>query len=1359
MKTKLLLLVALHTLCLQSQEPAIQKVGIRDGLSSNYILHIAQDPGGNIWLATQDGLCRFDGSKYTSFYHDEQAGSNSLSGNDLNVVYADKEEPVIWIGTQRDGLDTYNYSRGVFGVYRHSRNDPKSIAANDITDIMDAGRGKLWMSTYSRGVELLDKRTGTFAHYDKNTVAGMPASGIWCMASDHRGHLFLGQVDNGLTIVDVARRKARNFRLDAGRPASLAGNDVRSICLDRYGQLWLGTHGAGLSLFDTRTLRFTAIASLKDFPPELSGCNVMDIRQIGNRIWVATEFHGVFIIDNTRFAATTAFRARHLTEGYHRNMLSCASVFSICADNFGNVWLGTWGSGVNIIGHLPQIFNNIAYGPDTENDETLTGKSVQCLCTAPDGSIWAGTEMGGINIIRDGRRIATLTRRGGTLPSDMMLAACRDSKGDLWFGTFDGWICKFNATTRALRKMRLLTGNHSDIRCLYENHSHQMCAGTSSGIFVIDLPTLAVKAHYDPANSCLPDALVRSICQDRAGRYWVGTFGNGLALLTPDMRHASIFDMHHRFCSNIINHLLPARDGTLWAATNNGVAHIDPAHPGRYRCYRQKDGLANNDTHSLAQDAEGNIWVSTNKGLSCVAAGQGRVFSFSNTDDIGYGEFCSSSVTSDTRGRLYFGYNGGVCYFRPSDIDPHYPLPPVRFTRIEVLQGVLWQSGRNISLANGEEVTLHHNENTFSIGFNLRDNALRGHANFAYRFKELGNTWFEVGHDQEVTFRNLPHGRYTLEVKARIGDREWGRQCATVVIDILPPWWLSWWARSFYVLLAAALTAYLFYAYRRRLLRQSAFRMQQANREKELELNNERLSFYTNIAHELRTPLTLIIGPLDDILRRGDLADILRRKMETINKNANRLLELVNQILEFRKSETQNRKLKVARQNIAKAVREEWLKFKEANKNPNLAFGIDISDENLTLLFDRDVITVIVDNLLSNAVKYTPSGNIITTVSTRREGDIPMVDISVIDTGYGIEPQALPHLFERFYQAGGEHQSFGTGIGLALVKRLADLHQGTLGVSSEVGKGSTFTFSLRADNTYPGLEHADTAAAAADSPTPSPTPAQNESETRRPLLLVVEDNAEIADYIHESLSPQFDVATAPDGKEGLDKALRLTPDVVVSDVMMPVMDGMELCRHLKNDIRTSHIPVILLTAKDTIENKEEGYLAGADSYITKPFSSTLLLSRINNLLASRQKLAQKTDIALLAQKKEKLDLYINEHDNEFIGRVTAIITDNLAQEKLDIAFVAERMNMSSSSLYRKMKALTGLSANEFIHKIKMNAAEKMLLQRKLTISEIAYKLGFSSPSYFRQCFRDDYGMAPSDYIRHLTGQGDETPET
>ena len=512
------------------------------------------------------------------------------------------------------------------------------------------------------------------------------------------------------------------------------------------------------------------------------------------------------------------------------------------------------------------------------------------------------------------------------------------------------------------------------------------------------------------------------------------------------------------------------------------------------------------------------------------------------------------------------------------------------------------------------------------------------------------------------------------------------------------------------------------------------------------ELNEERLRFYTNITHELRTPLTLILGPLEDLLSDATLSPKHANKISIIHDSATRLLNLINRILEFRKTETQNRKLSVAKGDLGQLVQEVGLRYKELNPNNKVNYHIHIETEDTEIFYDADMITIILDNLMSNAAKYTSEGDITLSLRSVEENQIKYTEISVSDTGHGIDAEALPHIFDRYYQAKSKYQASGSGIGLALVKGLSELHEGILKVESTVDTGTTFTLRLLTENTYPNAIHAqhdmEKKPMDAEETTITDTPTEN-----HPIVLVVEDNADIREYIRSSFTDIYEVITAKDGKEGWELAQARIPNIIVSDIMMPVMDGIELCKRIKEDMRTSHIPVILLTAKDSLQDKEEGYASGADSYLTKPFSAKLLHSRINNLLETRKKIASLLALADIQPKQESAVSSLNKLDNEFLQKITQIIEENLEMEKMDIAFIADKMCMSHSTLYRKIKGLTDMSANEFIRKVKMHKGVELLMSGQYTISEIAYMIGFSSVAYFRQCFKDEYGMSPSDYVK------------
>lgn len=545
--------------------------------------------------------------------------------------------------------------------------------------------------------------------------------------------------------------------------------------------------------------------------------------------------------------------------------------------------------------------------------------------------------------------------------------------------------------------------------------------------------------------------------------------------------------------------------------------------------------------------------------------------------------------------------------------------------------------------------------------------------------------------------------------------------------------------------------------YQRHLRLKFELKAEKVNHEKEQKLNEERLRFFTNITHELRTPLTLILGPLDEISHSSDITKAVKHKLAVIYQSAVRLNELITQILEFRKTETDNRQLRVVKANVVDAVHEVSLKYEELAQKPDVAIKFVAPENPIMMYIDKEVIAIILDNLVSNAIKYTDQGNIDISVERRRSGERHLVDITVSDTGHGISATALPHIFDRYYQENGPHQASGTGIGLSLVKKLVTLHHGEVKVESNLEQGTSFIVTLDENEIYPDALRGDENASAKLQGNDTASGVLNleeavlSVENGKPLLLVVEDNREILDYVAESFIDEFDVLKAGDGREGLALALNKVPDVIISDVMMPNMDGNAMCRALKKDIRTSHIPIILLTAKDSFEAKEKGYDSGADSYITKPFTHLLLRSRILNLLQQRRRdkmLIQESKETNLARKKEQLRESLNKVDQEFFDKLNKLIEENISGD-VDVNLIASNLAVSTSTLYRKMKALTGISTNEYIRKYKMQYAEHLLLEGKYSISEISFMVGMNSVAYFRRCFKAEYGEIPSEYLKKL----------
>ena len=844
--------------------------------------------------------------------------------------------------------------------------------------------------------------------------------------------------------------------------------------------------------------------------------------------------------------------------------------------------------------------------------------------------------------------------------------------------------------------------------------------------------------------------MIHGIQRDRQGKLWLGTFGKGLNVFSPEGKRIMHFDTSNGMKSNAVNSLYMDSKGRLWVATRAGIVHINDTSNPKLEIYNHKQGLIDENVRSIIEDKKGNIWLSTNGGIAQWKSDEKRFLNYTWHQGIPRGDFMDGAVCKDDNGNLFFGSQNGACYFNPEHIIENVQIAPVKITNIKSYDNSNPSSKGTIVPITNNKVELSHQNSTFTISFSVMDFSQTPQVEYAYTMEGLGKTWFETGDENRITFRNLEPGEYTFKVKAKMRNQPWGNKFTSLQIIIAPPIWLTWYAKLLYAILIILILFGILRFYKRKLALESRLNLEHHQHENDQKLNNERLRFYTNITHELRTPLTLILGPLEDLLADKTLSPRQANKISIIRDSANRLLNLINQILEFRKTETENRKLKVGYHNLALLVQEIGIKYKELNQNAEVNIHIQVDTQDTKLYYDHEIITIIIDNLMSNAVKYTPKGDITLTLASNEENGVKYTTISVEDTGHGISKESLNHIFERYYQGKGKYQASGSGIGLALVKSLADLHQATIEVESEVEKGSKFTLKLITENTYPNAEH-QVVKEVHKSEENNEQTISIETEDGKPIILIVEDNRDIREYVRSSFEEMYEVLTAADGKEGWDIAQNQIPNIIISDIMMPVMDGIELCRHIKEDMRTSHIPVILLTAKDTLQDKEEGYAAGADSFSTKPFSARLLNSRINNILENRRKTAGViTSIPETESEQENIEnerKNLNKLDQEFLDKVTAIIEENLCMEKMDVAFIADKMCMSHSTLYRKIKGLTEMTVNEYVRKIKMKKGMELINEGKYSLAEISDLTGFSSVAYFRQCFKDEYGMAPTEYLK------------
>lgn len=1344
MKSRFLLYFLWLPFLLSAQPYAVRQLSIEKGLSNNYVVSIAQDKQGFLWFATEEGLNKFDGTRFITYYKNETENGYGITGNELNCLLDDPEDSVLWIGTQRAGLNAYDYANDTFTFYRHNDSVPESIITDDVTNIVAAADGNLWVTTYWKGIEYFDKKSGHFFHYNTENIPGLASDNIWTVADGGNGKLYIGHVHHGFSILSIKDKRVKNFVHDPDDKNSLPGNEVRCVYKDTNDNIWVGTN-KGLALFNPESMNFIQFNS----DGNLSHY-IYDIRQLdGNKLWIAMEFGGVAIMDLSQrlFLLPEQTQFHYIKEGDDGYSLSNSSTRCIFQDSFKNIWAGVWGGGINFLSYEPPLFSGYYYSSNHDSMSRLNNKTASSVCVDGRGRLWIGTDGGGINVFDNGTRVAVYQEETEDMGGNSVQASLRDSEGNLWFGLFMDGVNYYDTRRKVFHRNFLKEIEHEDVRSFYEDNQRILWIGTSNGIYKVDLATKKLAGHYEFENN-----LVRCVLKDSRGYLWIGSFGSGLGVGNGNLQDIKLFNIENQFPSNTVNAIYEDSRKNVWVGTGEGLVCFSSFPEWTYKAYRREEGLNNTHIRAITEDGNGNIWVSTNKGISCLVRDKGIFYNYDHWDRVPMGNFMSGSVAKGQDGEIYFGSINGLCHFNPDFVLAKRESPAAVITEMKIF-APLGSPGSNeevVSIDSQSKVKLGYMQNSFGITFNIRNYALANQVEYAYMLKGLEDAWYTVKDVNNVTFRNIPPGDYRFQIKTRIRNQEWSDNVTALDIHIVPPLWLTWWAKLSYILLSAVILFLILHAYKRKLDVEVLYDLEKKNHEQEQELNQERLRFYTNITHELRTPLTLILGPLEDMQKSNSLSNKDSQKISVIHQSAIRLLNLINQILEFRKTETQNKKLCVAHDNIANLVHEVGLKYKELNRKPDIEFHIELEREDMSLYFDKEVVTIILDNLISNAIKYTEKGIITLGLYHVVRNNIDYTEIKVSDTGYGITPDSLPHIFNRYYQEGGDHQASGTGIGLALVKNLVALHEGEIRAESTLGVGSTFYFSLLTDNTYPHVLHTDSPEKPADEKEEKEEIPESVSGGKR-ILLIVEDNEDICNYIVESFSDDFEVKTAANGEQGIEQALSCIPDIIVSDIMMPVMNGITMCKQLKEDVRTSHIPIILLTAKDSLQDKEEGYQVGADSYLTKPFSATLLHSRIHNLLESRKLLAERfagsTSHHSLDEKRAQLAESMNKLDNEFLEKINKLIEDRLSSEKIDIGYLSDNMYMSKSTLYRKMKALTGLSTNEYVRKIKMRYAERLLLEGRYNISEVAFKVGINSVVYFRQCFKEEFGVLPSDYLK------------
>lgn len=1349
---KVLLTLFLTVAAMITTSAQTRNFGIREGLSNGFVDDMVIDGQGFVWVATEWGLNRIAGNKCTVFY----PSNSAITNNEHVGLFYHPQSNTVWVHSKDGRADIFNCETQTFS---HFEVDGKTVWS--IADICMAADSTIWLADYNGGVHHYNPLTKEHEFIDAKQIRQI-ANGVRSITDDGKGNLYIGLRMEGLIIYNTHTKRSRYFKNNPEDPTSLPGDNVRSVCIDHLQNIWVGTN-KGLALFDPLKGTFHRFKHEKGNPNTLAGDNIQQIIESpDNILWISSDIGGISKLDLNKYSNPNAGEVAFTQLTKENYTLSSNNTRRVAIDAYGNVWVANYSTGVDFIPSSTTSFMTLSF-----MGEPIEG--VSAIFNDSKDNLWIGQD-NKISMYRQGAIVRQWDFSQYISNSSSSVYLFReDQHGNIWLGTADNGVLMLNPNTGIFTRFN--STKDLDVNALYVDKSGKVWAGTEDGVYSI---YNNVESKENAINGVIGNSSIPfSIIEDDYGQMWIGTLARGIFVFDKNKKLMAHLGDKPPFPSNSVNQLIKDEDGGIWAATHSGLVYFPNAQtPNNFKTYGEEQGISDNHIRSLVQDRQGNIWVSMFSGIACFDRQKKKFYNYDYQSGIPTGNFCVGAAVISASGIVYFGSPGGICSFNPQLLTDLKDMPAVQIIDCEQIVSTTEKQQRIIVPLDENGVAhLRHDENTFKITFTSDNYAQEGNVEYSYLMKGLDDKWYETEGDNEVTFRNLSPGEYTFKVRAKLKSQEWeNAKVAEMKVIVEPPLWLTWWAKLIYALIVGGIIYYISRSYTNQLKLRASLEKTRWEAQQKQELNEERLRFFTNITHELRTPLTLIMGPLEDLMADVRLPEVLSKKVRSIHASSERLLNLINEILEFRKTETQNRRLTVAHADLKTFVQEIGNRFKDLNRNPNVAFNVSVPEQPVDIYFDSEVISTVLNNLISNAIKYTSKGSISLTLSME-DGKVV---ISVKDTGYGISKKALPHIYERYYQAKGLHQASGTGIGLALVKSFAKLHEAELKVESEEGMGTEFRFVLDAENTYPNALHKEDAPIEEEKQEllaqEEISEPEEEQEDARPLILVVEDNDDIRQYIDESLCEDYRIIQARNGKEGRDQAFQEMPALIVSDIMMPEMDGIEMMKILKNDIRTSHIPIILLTAKTSPLDQEEGYDSGADSYLMKPFSAKLLQSRIRNILSGRRRLAEyiiqhnmpsaagmstltsSAGEASGQQSLEEAELAasipeLSPLDKKFMEKLNRLIEENMTTVDIDIAFMTDKMAMSHSSFYRKVKALTGVSANEYIRKMKLQRSMVLLQEGESNVTEVAMLTGFNNIGYFRKCFKKEYGISPSEVLK------------
>lgn len=1353
----------------QTNNLKVTYYSVDHGLSQNQISSIYSDSKGLLWITTQDGLNLYDGYTFRVFRH-EPGNENSLLDYAVNTI-CETDTGIFWIGT-REGMSRLDLHTGKFTHYIHNKDSANTLVNNNVWLIVKDDDNTLWIGTKS-GLSNFNPSTGRFTNYKYDTTLSNTISNdfIFCAVKDSENLWFGGR--GGIDRYNFKDKKFYNYKLNSANSKSVAENGVVALHLQND-VLWIGAYSGfySMSLSEKNGEKFRIKKISLDEDSNLSVrslCGGYD-----GTIWIGTFKKGIFHY-NPYTGRKINYRKSNQPGGLSDNHIN-----ALYEDENKVLWIGTSSSGLNKFNRASERFRTI-FVPDPQ----LGGNhAISSLLEDKSGNLWVGTRSGDIFKISNQFSDRPIFRNYTTekylkiyFSQIEIKSLLEDKSGSIWVGSFGNGIYLIDPKTDKVERIKQEQNNLNSltndfVHSIIESKDGTIWIGTGAGGLNKFNPkdkSFVSYRHNPKDENTLRTDEVTSVCEDTNGNIWAGTSIGGLSKLNTSTGKFVNF-LHNvsdknSISSNRINCLYIDKKSNLWIGTFGGGLNRWKPETNSFEHFTNKDGLPSNIINSIVEDQFGNLWISTDKGISLFRVSERTFKNYDVYDGLQGNEFIQSSgFSSAADGKIYFGGVNGLNIFDPPKLyekseSANLTLTDFKIFNKSVIPGEDSPLKTNILYA--KEIILSHAQNFFTIEFASLDFNNPDKTEYAYKLEGFNTEWIPAGNQRFATFTNLDPGDYIFRVKSTNSDGTWNEQGISLKIIMLPPWWQTWWAYILYtVLIGSILYSFRQYEMKRVKLR-NELQLKDFESKKLQEVDQLKSHFFANISHEFRTPLTLILGLLQKFeAKTSDKSDL--EDYGIMKRNAVRLLQLINQLLELSKIESGKAKLSASENDIVGFVKRIFASFAAyaEQKNIRLFFNNknlnEESIEKINLYFDKDKMEKIISNLISNAVKYTPEANEIEIKIVAQNG---FAFIKVSNTGVTISQADIRHLFDRYYKAhsAGSGLFEGTGLGLALVKELVELHQGKINVNSEYDV-TEFVVSfplgkdhLNADeiidpvreekevlefNELEKIEIPDKNTSAIN---------DVELQSEKDIILVVEDHNDLRKYIKDCLTENFHVIESPNGKDGLENAFDKIPDLIISDVMMPEMNGYTFCKKIKSNEKTNHIPVILLTAKASTEDKLEGLELGADDYIIKPFNSEELKLRVRNLIKTRKELREKFTSEMILKPAEVI---VPSSQVQFMERIKSIIEANMENENFGVDQLSDEAGMSRSQLHRKLKAITNQSTSEFIRNFRLQRAAQLILQDAGSMAEIAYKVGFNSQAYFNKSFQELFGCSPSEYKRN-----------